>query len=157
MALNLEVEWLRPLPLKDGRADRLIYSVDLERVPKRSGVYVFARKFGAAVIPVYIGQSEDFRIRIKTHLYANVLLMRGIEDQPNGKRVLLFAALRTKRGQQLDKCLDLLERTLISFALAEGHELFNDQGTKPATHSLSFSGKKEWHRPFPRRMSILVK
>jgi hypothetical protein len=157
MALNLDVEWLRPMPLRDGRAQRLIYSLDLEAVPKRAGVYIFARTFGKAIIPIYIGQSENFRGRIKTHLFGNVPLMRGIEDQPNGRRMLLFAALRTKRGQQLDKCLDLLERTLIRFALAEGHELLNDQGTKTATHSLKFSGKKEWHRPFPRRMSVLVK
>lgn len=157
MALNLEVEWLRPLPLKDGRDHRLIYSVELERVPKRSGVYVFARKFGAAVIPIYIGQTENFRGRIKTHLYNNVPLMRGIEDQPNGKRLILLGAIRTKRGQQLSKCLDLLERTLIRFALAEGHELLNDQGTKTATHTLRFSGRKASHRPFPRRMSVLVK
>lgn len=157
MALNLEVEWLKPVPLRDGRSEQLIYAANFDSIPKRSGVYVFARKFGKLMVPIYIGQTENFRGRIKTHLYNNVPLMRGIEDQPNGKRLILLGAIRTKRGQQLSKCLDLLERTLIRFALAEGHELLNDQGTKTATHTLRFSGRKASHRPFPRRMSVLVK
>ena len=98
--MDLEIRWLRPLKLRDGHRLGLIYHVpEQEAIPEEPGIYVFARKYGNAVVPLYIGQAEDLRRRVGQHLTQNVRLMKGIETADNGKRMLYLAEFLPRPGQ----------------------------------------------------------
>jgi hypothetical protein len=45
-----------------------------------------------------------------------------------------------KPGQQVDKCLRIIERGFIRYFLSEGHDLVNKQGTRLRRHEVSSSG-----------------
>ena len=44
--MQLYVEWSRPIQLRDGTKQNLIYFVDLDKVPDATGVYIFGRRWG---------------------------------------------------------------------------------------------------------------
>lgn len=44
--MKLHVEWMCLIVLKDGTRENLIYSLDLDKLPNASGVYVFGRRWG---------------------------------------------------------------------------------------------------------------
>jgi hypothetical protein len=120
----------------------LIYACrdrDFKRIPDDAGVYVFARRFGQSIAPLYIGQSSSLRKRIDFQ-FGNARLMMGIKHADAGHRILLFARLRSRPGQQEQKVLDIVESALIKHALAEGHELLNKQGTKTKVHTIRSKG-----------------
>lgn len=151
MAMDLQLRWSRPVRLLDGASKNLIYTVDLDRIPKGAGVYVFCRRHGKAWDYLYVGQATRLRGRVEGQLN-NVRLMKAIENAPTGRRWVLTALLNTKRGQQLSKALDVVERTLIEAALAEGSRLLNVQGARPATHSITSSGSRAGRGTFQTTM-----
>lgn len=154
MALKIVGTWSKALPLSNGADSNLIYSVkDLDSIPNKSGVYVFARSHGQNVIPMYVGQADKLKSRILQQLN-NVRLMKGIEKMPNGKRVLLYCEAKIGRGQTKKKVLAVLENGLIDHALSEGHELLNKQGTKRPAHSITFYGNRTSEKLAPRNMLI---
>jgi hypothetical protein len=138
--MKLEIKWYKPLKLKDGSIDSLIYKVDgLDEWIGCAGVYMFCRKYGDNICPLYIGKAESLGARIKQHLNS-IKLMKGIENSQNGGKVLIFGELLIKSGQEKKKSITLIEKALIEHALSEGFELLNIQGTKTPTHSIEFSG-----------------
>ncbi len=142
--MDLDVRWHAPVRLRRCHHDELlIYACDdLDRIPRAHGVYVFGRLFGDNVEPIYIGRAQDLRVRIEQHLLGNVPLMRAIEHRPNGQRVVLAGEWTARPGQREVRVLPLIEAALIKFALAEGYELVNTQGTRTAVHTLSMSGNR---------------
>jgi len=143
MALNLEVFWHKPYRLADASKDGLIYSCpEIDQVPGAAGVYYFARKFGGGFVPLYIGQAIDIRKRLWQHFEANVRLMRSIQEAKNGARFVVVGQWNSHPGQQKKKALDLIESALIKAALAEGYELFNHNGTRTPTHTISLYGNR---------------
>lgn len=148
MAFNLKLKWHRPVKLREGNAsDPLFYMCDhLSEIPMRCGAYIFGRQFGEQVEPIYIGKAKDLRKRVLQHLEGNVPLMKAIMLAKNGARVILACELFVKQGQKQERCLDVLERTLIRLALAQGHELLNVQGVKTPNHTLDFGGAREGTR-----------
>lgn len=54
--MKMYVRWGRPLALRDGSKQNLIYVVDLKKVPDSAGVYVFGRKWGKRI------DEEELRI-----------------------------------------------------------------------------------------------
>ena len=54
----------------------------------------------------------------------------------SGGRFVLAGRLVMKPGQQLEKCLPLVERVLIRHFLSEGHDLVNIQGTHLSRHEV---------------------
>jgi hypothetical protein len=142
--VDLEIFWHGPVYLRDARDhENLIYACDyLDAIPSSPGVYVFGRLFGENVDPVYIGRATDLRRRIGQHIENNVRLMQAIKRRPNGTRVVLIGEWRGKKGQQEGRALPLIESALIKFALAEGHELVNDKGTKTPVHTISMVGNR---------------
>lgn len=52
----------------------------------------------------------------------------------------LWGRIVTKPGQQLEKCLTVIERALIRYVLSEGHDLVNKQGTRFLGHEVPSSG-----------------
>lgn len=134
------MEWTRPISLRDATRQNLIYSVALDKVPARAGVYVFGRRWGGQFEALYIGKANDIRSRVKGQLN-NLRLMQHLKNAKAGRRVVLAGCLDTKSGQQLKKCLPLVERVLIRYFLSEGHDLVNRQGTRLRRHELTSSGK----------------
>ena len=141
--MELDLRWLAPFELSDGRKDGLIYVLeDLNRIPDEPGIYVFARVHGETVSPLYIGRAEALRRRIEQQLN-NLRLMRGIEEAPTGYRTLHVGALEPKKGQRFAKALSIIESALISTALVEGFDLINIKGTKTLVHTIASSGNRE--------------
>jgi hypothetical protein len=44
--MQIQLEWNRPLLLKDGRSQNLIYCVDLNKLPHEAGIYILGRRWG---------------------------------------------------------------------------------------------------------------
>jgi hypothetical protein len=123
----------------------------LERIPRKPGVYVFARKFGKTVIPLYVGQASKLRGRIEGQ-FNNLKLMMGLKSAPSGRRILLVARLSLKPGQQMSKVLDIVESAIIKNALAQGHDLLNQHGTKTKVHTISSKGNSSSRQIAPLKM-----
>jgi hypothetical protein len=90
--MDIEITWYPPLPLTDGSAEDLIYTVDeneLKAWDGCPGVYMFCRMFNGSVIPMYIGRSKNLYNRIWEHL-ETTSLMRRIESESKGERVLMI-------------------------------------------------------------------
>ncbi len=150
--MKLSVEWMRPLALKDAAKQNLIYSVMLEKLPVAAGVYVFGRRWGTQFEALYVGKANKIRGRVKGQMN-NLRLMQHLKNAKTGKRIVLAGRIITKPGQQLDRCLPLIERALIRYFLSEGHDLVNKQGTRLRRHELSSSGKYP-KRFFPSLMYV---
>lgn len=151
--MNIKIHWTTALTL---RADpTLIYSpAVLESVNDVPGVYVFARKYGRRVTPLYVGKALKLKGRIKQQLN-NLRLMRQIQDwEKNGARVLLLGYLKVHGSQDVGTALEVIERALIEHGLAEGHPLVNIQGTRTPFHTLSFTGNRMSEQVAPRQMFV---
>ncbi|MBZ5555603.1 MAG: GIY-YIG nuclease family protein [Acidobacteriia bacterium] len=152
--MEITIIWHKPIRLRSGVKDNLIYACDeLDRIPEKPGIYVFARKFGQSQIPLYVGQAANLRKRIDQQLN-NAKLMMAMKNAAKGRRLLLIAELSLQPGQQEKKVLDIVERTCIKSALSYGYELLNKQGIKSLVHTVSSKGKKKSHNPFLRKMNI---
>ncbi len=150
--MKLQVEWSRPIQLRDASNDNMIYGVDLTRITAGSGVYIFGRRWGSQFEALYVGKAGKIRSRVKSHLN-NLRLMQHLHNAKTGKRVVLAGRLITKRGQQISKCMVLTERALIRYFLSEGHDLVNKQGTRLRRHELASAGQHP-KRFFPRVMYL---
>jgi len=139
--MKILVEWGRPLRLKDGSRQNLIYVVDLDKVPNGAGAYVFGRRWGKSIEALYVGKATNIRGRVKGQ-FNNLRLMRHLERAKTGKRVLLFGRVITKPGQKMDKVITLLERALIRYFLSEGHDLVNKQGARIRKHEVNSDGNQ---------------
>lgn len=151
--MKIKFEWIGPLTLRNDPA--LIYSASvLDSIDDAPGVYVFARKYGKNLTPLYIGKASNLRGRIKQQLN-NLKLMRQIQSwNKNGSRVLLLGYLQPHGSQDEAKVLDIAERALIEHGLAEGHPLVNVQGTRKPVHALSFTGSRMSEQVAPREMFV---
>lgn len=144
--MDLEVRWVGPYDLADGKRDGLIYKVpQLEHITTSAGVYVFARVHGKSVFPLYIGKAANLRRRIGQHLN-NVRLMRGLEEAPAGYRTLHVGEFLPKGGQVAEKAIRIIESALIRAALAEGYDILNVKGTQTLVHTISSRGSREARR-----------
>lgn len=151
--MRISVRWSRPIPLRSSK--RLIYECeDVGRLPRAPGVYVFARRFGSSLDPLYIGRATSLRSRIRQQLESNVQLMRGIQTARKGNRVLAYGEVKLKPGQRQDKVLKILEASLIEHALTRGSELLNKQGTKTPVHHILSNGNRSTTNVFPKKMLV---
>lgn len=134
--MDLHLEWHSPLPLKDDSANNGVYAVNLERIPKAAGIYIFLRVHGKTAECLYVGKAMRLRDRVKTQLN-NSKLMQGIKKSATGKRHLFFCEFKAKQGQKEKTSLLAVERTLIRHYLSLGDQLLNIQGTRLVKHSVS--------------------
>ena len=72
----------------------------------------------------------------------NLRLMSHVRDAKDGSRILFAGTVITRPGQQIEKCLTLVERSLIRYFLSEGHDLVNISGTLLRRHEVA-----SMHRP----------
>jgi hypothetical protein len=153
LRMKIEAAWSKPIPLKKDSSGELIYQLDLDELPDEAGVYVFGRKYGDGYAPIYIGETLSIRRRIKDHL-KSVPLMKAIENAPNGGRFLIFCTVSAGTKEKAKKHVGIIEKALILHAQAEGHELFNQKGTKLPTDTITFTGNRTSECIAPRVMLI---
>ena len=79
--------------------------------------------------------------------------MQHLRNAKNGRRIILAAKIVTKPGQQVSKCLKVVERGFIHYFLPEGHDLVNKQGTRLRRHEV-LSSCKYPKRFFAHRMYV---
>ncbi len=139
--MKIEMEWTRFVDLKDASSERLLYSVNSEKIPDIAGVYVFGRRYANNFEALYVGKGRNIRSRVNGQ-FNNLKLMQHLKLAKNGKRVIIVGVLHTKPGQNIDKCLKLVERGLIRYFLSEGHDLVNKQGTRIRRHEIASSGRQ---------------
>lgn len=157
MTYKIDATWHKPMYLKDGQKENLIYACSqIDSVPNVPGVYVFGRTYGKKITPFYIGRGLKLRNRLEQQLNS-VELMMSIMNADKGKRFIIFCTVNLKRGQKPLPIIQTLEAALISHALAEGHELFNEQGTKFKQHTIQFTGSRMSEALAPRFMRIRIR
>jgi|SRR5712671_1837959 len=100
--MKLSIEWSRPVSLRNGSRENLIYTLDPNRLPQAPGVYIFGRKWGTAFEALYIGKAVGIRGRVKNQLN-NLRLMKHMKDAKTGKRIALAGWLMFRPGQQAKK------------------------------------------------------
>ena len=153
--MKISLIWDKPLRLKDGsKFSQVYYCPKLDRISNKAGVYVFARSFGAAVVPLYVGQALRLRSRIGHHFKGNVRLMIRLNEADIGQRILLVGRLKLCRGQQKKKVLDIVESALIKHALTQGHVLLNKQGVKTRVHMIKSKGNRSSKQIAPLAMLV---
>jgi hypothetical protein len=137
--MRLLIDWLKPVPLRSGAKDGLIYTVNLEHFEREAGVYVFARRWGKSYEALYVGRASNVRRRMRGHLN-NLRLMKHLESAKTGRRVVIVGVPVTLPGQQMVKVLAVLEKALIRHFLSAGHDLANQQGARIRRHQIESSG-----------------
>lgn len=152
-SMEIELEWLRPIELRHLSPEGFIYSCAFDALPESAGVYVFARRHGESVTPLYIGQAENLQRRIRQQ-FDSVRLMKGIEAAETGARLLLIAEVRIRGRQQVSKVLDIVENAIIQNALTNNHEILNKQGTRRPTHAIASYGALWSRQILPLRTRV---
>jgi hypothetical protein len=149
--MDLRITWHKPVKLqKAPMRSSLIYDLDMDSAPNKPGVYIFMRKFGNNLNPLYVGKALNLRTRIGQQL-VGLKLMKGIQNAANGSRAVVFGEFVPRPGQSADRCILLIEKALIRHFLSEGHDLLNKAGTRiPTKHSLT--SKKVVSRFLPHRI-----
>lgn len=137
--MNLRVDWGKPIFMR--RAGKLIYELDLERLPDEAGVYVFGRSWGGKFEALYVGKALRIRRRVKGQMN-NLRLMTHIRDARTGNRVVVPGTIKTRPGQRREAAVALVERALIRHFLAEGDDLVNISGATLRRHEIVST-----HRP----------
>lgn len=138
--MKIDVEWSEPDILKDGSANSLIYEIDgLDEWEEFPGVYMFCRKHGGSLIPLYIGRSTNVPRRIRQHLNTTKMMI-AIKQSKAGEKILVVGEISAKGGQKIEALTKIVESSLIDNALTEGYELINKAGTKPKVHTIDFRG-----------------
>ena len=117
-----------------------VYQVVLDSLTTDAGVYIFGREWGGDFEALYVGKANNIRRRLKGQLN-NLRLMQHVRDAKSGSRVVLAGVLVPRPGQQVERCLPILERTLIRHFLSEGHDLVNVQGARLRQHEVESTGR----------------
>jgi hypothetical protein len=131
--MDLSLKWHEHLTIQSTITG--IYDVDaLDKIPNTPGIYIFLRVHGKKHEALYVGKAISLKSRIKQQLN-NLKLMKGIESAAQGKRLLVFAEFKAKRGQQVKKLLSI-EHALIRHYLALGNPLLNVKGARIVKNSV---------------------
>jgi hypothetical protein len=160
--MRIIIDWQEPIAVT--RHKHLLFSKNEipASVEERSGIYFFSRVHGNTIEPFYIGRSINVRKRLRDHLGSAKIteVLREVEEIKTvrkGARWFSFGYLMPSKGSRdVDKVLALAERYLIRQALADGHTLINDHGTKFKTHDISFTGSIHERRLFGKGAEIPV-
>ena len=150
--MKLLIDWYRPIRLNSAGKNTVGYTLNLEKIPTRAGIYIFGRRWGTQYEALYVGKAGKIRGRVRTH-FNNLKLMQHLRDAKSGTRFLLVGGLIRRQGQDLEKCLRLAERAMIRHFLSEGHDLVNKSGTRLRRHELRADGSYP-KRFFPREVFL---
>jgi hypothetical protein len=154
--MEISAKWSKPITLKDGNSDGLIFKLDLDAIPSEPGVYIFARCYSSKVEPIYIGETVNLRTRINSHLKSSVRLLTELKNtgRGNGKRILIYCTVLAHSIDKAKSQVMIIEKALILHAQSEGHSLFNTKGTRLPTDVINFSGNRTSEAIAPRFMRV---
>lgn len=139
--MRLYLEWEKPIPLRDGTKQNLIYVYDEDSLPRTAGVYIFGRRRrNGEFEALYVGRAANIHGRVRGHRN-NLPLMMHLRKARQGERVLRVGVFKPRPGHKLKKCLPIIERALIRYFLAEGHDLVNKAGTRLRRHEIASDGR----------------
>lgn len=140
--MKLQVEWSEPVRMRPASRQRTsgvrpsgLYVVDLDELPAAPGIYVLGRLWGRGFEALYVGQAKNIRRRLKSQLN-NLRLMQHVHGAKTGRRVVFAGTFAPGPGQQVDRCLPIIERAFIRYFLLDGHDLVNIQGTRLRQHEV---------------------
>ena len=159
--MEIEIEWRTPVLIAQHR--KIVFDEErgYDRFEDGAGVYFFSRKHSDSFKPFYIGRSSSIPKRLKQHMGTRKIcdVLRGINDlnMPeigHGARYFHAGYLRNKRGAQQDRCLQIVERFLIRYALEEKLPLVNQALTKMSSNILTFAGPPRNRGIFPTSAEI---
>lgn len=136
--MEMHIEWNRFMRLK--KDARLDYTIELKKLPKQPGIYIFGRRWSKSFEALYVGKALNIRRRVKGQLN-NHKLMQHLKLAKEGRRVILTGTFKAKPGQNKEKCLKIIERGLIRYFLLLGDDLVNVQGISIRHHEITSSGK----------------
>jgi hypothetical protein len=126
---------------------------DLRGLDREVGCYIFSRRVGAGLLPIYVGKtnaSRGFAAECFTdHKYS--LLVDGMAGRKGSLQLTLLSYQR-HRGPRNHKAILELERYLIAQAVVvNGEGLMNTNGTRDKTPAWSIKGITAPTRGIPRR------
>lgn len=150
MAVNPLLNWKKPIDLPTHYTDPVIRSI-----PAIPGIYVFFREHGSTVQIFYIGKALKLQTRIKGQLN-NHGLMTAISKAKNGKRRVVWAELKTKRGQTVASSLKAAEKLMIRHYVEEGQPLHNVQGKRIPLQTLTNNLNKDVKHFVPASVAINI-
>jgi hypothetical protein len=153
MALNITAAWHPPVALALARVGMIYDCPEIDKVPQTPGAYIFGRRFGDTVQPLYVGRAVNMQQRLIQHLNSVKLMLR-IKDAQAGERFFMCCEVKLRRGQNIDRVLDILESALITHLLSEGFELLQVQGTKRPNHTITFDRNQTAMQIAPRFMRL---
>jgi hypothetical protein len=158
--MEINIQWQTPIRLAKNKRILVNRNALPNRIPKKSGVYFFSRKYGSSFQPIYIGETQNLRGRLKSHLnnadIRDILRSIPVNDVPvkQGNKYFHFGVFVGKPGQNAEKCRSLVQKYLIEQALAQGAPLVNKQLTAIKTHRIQFSGPEKGRAIFPKTFNI---
>jgi hypothetical protein len=113
--MDIQLEWQNEL-LQTNDFGSQNYTLNLESIPAKPGIYIFGRRFGGRLEALYVGKAEQLRSRVNTQLN-NHRLMTHVLNAKSGQRIVLVGTFWPKKGQQRKICLAIAERALIRYFL----------------------------------------
>lgn len=152
----MSITWHNPIQLELDHKEYKFAAPGYEEFFDVAGVYMICRRHSEKISPLYIGKSLNIGRRIEQHL-DSVKMIRAIKNAMNGDKVILVGEFKAKKGQQTDKCIRIIERSLIDHALANGHSLYNEKGIKKPSHSITYQGNLEGRNFTSKEMKVKIK
>jgi hypothetical protein len=135
--MKLKLDWARPINLKNGSAENLIYTCDHTKLPRTSGIYVFGRRYGTKIEALYVGKADSLQGRVRGQ-FKNLPLMLHLQNAKNGKRIILAARFLSKPGQN--------RRSASLYWSAHSFDIFCRRGTISLTFKAPNCGATKLHR-----------
>ncbi len=144
--MQVQVEWMSRITLKKSTNPNLIYDMDLDKVPRCAGIYVFGRQFGKCYQALYIGRTKnDLHSRLKHHIRKNLQLMKHLDNAKGGSRFVFVGKVNGGSAKIQQKRLRLGENALIQYFLSkdpENHDLANVHGVRIKYDEIMSSGQQ---------------
>jgi hypothetical protein len=155
--MDITIEWQKPIQLT--RYGKIILDErELPpKIPPKPGVYFFSRKHGTEYIPFYIGETQNIRSRLKSHLRSRAIadVLRGISAQDyrikQGTRYFHYGLYRGRPGSDKKTCMSIVQRHMIRQAVEEEIPMLNKNLTKIKSHSIRFDGPASGRGWFDKR------
>jgi len=124
----IKVKWKKPILLEKHPTKHIPFWIqDWNRIPAAPGIYIFSKRFGDKITPVYIGKAKNLRNRIKQQLKSNVPLVTAMQKSGLGSKFVMIAEHIGRPGLPSMKAITIVEKAFIYEAINHGFELANIQ------------------------------
>lgn len=150
---TIHLSWYDSIDLNNVEYSK--YHDSINEIPGTYGIYIFWRQYSDIHECLYIGKTTNLKNRIKQQLDARGLI-EHVKDAKRGKKLLSYAELELHPNCNYESYLDKIETFLISEALSQGHDLYNQQKTK-FYGNLIINNGKDHPNIFENKMYMPIK